>query len=190
MEVDIGITFGNPVSNLPPQRKLMGVGIDHVIELTKIPMDVVKSRFKMCQKGQDGSWLSKDPRLLQYWVESLWESLFDPIIVVKDGKEFRVKHGKHRMYTLLALEASHVWAYVAPSGVSTTRNFHPFRSENIRIPRRGAMVAFCRGCGAKCFVRPSKRKEGETGLRREYKCRECGEFEVYNPYPKDMSEVV
>jgi len=184
--VEVGITFGSEGLRVPPQRCF------HVADPEeKPPWGLVKLIF-------DEFWMRmrrhlrravpaafNDSRVLQAWVDSQGEALYNPIWVYRDGSYFRVFDGVHRLRSLTALDASHIWLYLS-DGVRFQGNTYPYGKLNSRPPRRGTRAAICSGCGG--VVGVANLRIG--GGWRMYRCKVCGHGAKFVPYPRSVEQIV
>jgi len=126
-----------------------------------------------------------DSRVLQAWIDSQWESLYNPIRVYRDGDYFKVFDGVHRLRSLTALDASHIWLYLS-NGIRFQGNTYPYWGHNVRAPRRGTRVATCSRCGVTVGV--ANLRVG--GGWRMYRCKTCGHGAKFVPYPRSVDQMV
>lgn len=184
--VEVGITFGSKGLRVPPQRCFYVADPDE-----EPPWDLVKLTFDEFWMHMRRSLRRAAPsafcysRVLQAWVDSQWESLYNPIRVYRDGCYFRVFDGVHRLRSLTALDASHIWLYIS-SGVRFQGNKYPYWDHNIRAPRRGTRVAICSQCGGTARVANLR----VPGGWRMYKCKVCGHRAKFVPYPRCVDQIV
>jgi len=140
-----------------------------------------------------GNW-----KLMNYWIESLWEALYNPITQLlfppeeakKRHRKWAVIAGQHRLRLLDAMGINELWFYEADyPGFGqfdwriTERDLSEKTQEiyrsNHRAPRRGTMSGTCRHCGENTsWKKETYHKLWDVRM----KCKKCGRYNSY-PYP-------
>ena len=184
-EVEFGVTFSNSAIRVSPQRSLRVADPEE-----KPPWDLVKLTFEEFRSHMRGHLMRgvprvlRDNRVLQAWVDSQGESLYNPLFVYEDGRFFKVFDGVHRLRSLTALGSSHIWVYLS-RGVRFQSTVYPYRSHNFRLPRRGGRIGSCSQCGDRVRMR----KFGLGGWR-VYQCKGCGHRAKFIAYPRSVNQIV
>ena len=210
--VDLDIVFANPVERMPPQRGFHNIQVEDVgfweggytFRLARIGMDVLRENFSAYRRDLPPFQGRMD--LLEYWIESIGEALFNPIWMrwVRDvdflehpnpkkrGRipniKYQLLHGHHRIRMLDALDPNHIWVYMVTGhhhGRDRSSELRRVLKLNDRVPLRGTRTAICSQCGTQCRV--SSRKFNEFNIKRWYTCKACGHFDdTYQPYPERL----
>ena len=207
--VDLDIVFSNPVRNMPPQRQFYNIQHEgesfwkgYTFKFARVPMKVIRENFAKYRR--DLPVFQGNMELLEYWIESIWEALYNPIWLrwVKPEDfldhpnekkrrpppdlDYQLLHGHHRIRMLDALDANHIWVYMCTGhhhGSDRPQRLRELLKLNDRSPRRGTRAAICTNCGSSCAV--SSKKFNEFNIKRWYTCKYCGHFDdTYQPYPE------
>lgn len=210
--IELEIDYGNPVKEMPVQRPLLniqyeGIGFTGKIftfKLAKMEMGSIRENFSKYRRDLPPFMGRMD--LLQYWVESIWDALYNPVWMrwvrhedflehpnpKKRGRvpniEYQLLHGHHRIRIFNALNANHIWVYMCtghhhgsdlPDWAKETRRM------NTRAPVRGTRGTTCTNCGIGVSV--SSKKYNDFNIKRWYRCKKCGHYDdTYQPYPERL----
>ena len=201
-EITPELNFSNPrIEKLPPMRTYKYLyyegekfGKPFTYELKSVPFEEVRDNYKnryIDMPPVVGHW-----KLMNYWINSLWEALYNPITqllfppeeIEKRHRKWAVIAGQHRLRLLDAMEVDTLWFYEADypgfgqfdwriTEKDLSGEIQEIYRYNHRPPERGTMSGTCRHCGKyTSWKKETYHKLWDVRMR----CKKCGR---YNPYP-------
>jgi DNA-directed RNA polymerase subunit RPC12/RpoP len=210
-KVPLDITFHNPVERMPPQRELYNIqhrgfskntGRPYTYRLARLDMEDVRENFAKYKRDLPA--FQGNMELVQYWVDSMWGAMYNPVMMryvmpedfldhPRERKRkpppdiwYQLLHGHHRLRLLDALDANHIWVYMATGhhhGHDLPADVRTLRKLDARIPKRGTRNTTCEKCGTEAPV--SSKKHNDFNIDRWYTCPRCNYKNLnYQPYPE------
>lgn len=163
-------------------------------ELVCVPFEEIRESYKsrfIDMPPIHGNW-----KLMNYWVDSMWEALLNPIIQLRfrddvarqRRRRWAVIGGQHRLRLLDAMGVNELWFYEVDYPTFGEGDWRVGYNDldgdarkwfnlNHRDPRRGTMSGICRHCGESTnWKKETHHKLWDVRMR----CAKCGR---YNPYP-------
>ena len=167
---------------LPSQREIHEIDYrtgNYYFKTELIDMNIIRENCKRDLPTLEGNWDNS-----QFWLDNLWEALYNPIwILRKEESKIGILKGHHRMRMFDALDADKVLCYVTDRKDLSIKKLPREVVRIIKLNRKNPNLGNCAGICPKCkqlakFKKITRHKLFDVIMI----CTKCGSDDIYT-YP-------